>query len=183
AFQQDDVRRLHVAMRYAAGVRVIERAEHLAHDPCNILVREALAGVEIILQLLALDELHGDECDAGVLAILVDLDDVRMVQATGGLRFALEPREDVCGLAMRKLLRLDRLDRDGALDEGIEPLIHDTHRTAAELAADDVLAQLRGNGFRHATCTSSQSPTRSSARGAAPSCRDRRRPGRSATLP
>jgi hypothetical protein len=53
--------------------------------------REALVAVEVVLELLPGDELHRDERDALVLAVLVNGDDVRMVETSRRLRFALEP--------------------------------------------------------------------------------------------
>ena len=57
-------------------------------------VAEALVGLEVVLELAALDELHRDVPDAGVLAEVVDRDDVGMVEAPGGLRLAAEARDD-----------------------------------------------------------------------------------------
>ncbi len=55
---------------------------------------------EIFAQARALDELHRDERDAVLLAVLVDADDVGMMQAAGGLRLVLETRQELGGSSL-----------------------------------------------------------------------------------
>jgi len=150
-------------------------------------------------------------------------------------------REDFLRVAAGQLIRPDGLERDDALDQRIEGLVHDAHRAAPQLAPDLILPKFRKfrhqlfpsqpnagrsahrrlsacmralpNGargalmigalrgsyreesarppeafladclrvqnakrFAHVTYTSRRSPTRTSGQGAAPSCRDPRRP-------
>ena len=58
---------------------------------------EALVALEGFLELASLHELHRDVPDAVVLAEIVDRDDVGMIEAPGGLRFAAKAREDAFG--------------------------------------------------------------------------------------
>src|SRR5688572_6812630 len=53
--QQDQVRRLDVAVHDALLARVVERVEELAHEAHDLVELEALALVEIVLELAALD--------------------------------------------------------------------------------------------------------------------------------
>ena len=147
--KNNHVRRLHVAVGYAVAVCMVQRTQHLTHDACDFPVREALAIVEVVLELLALDEFHGDESDPAFFGIFVNRDDVRMTEPARCLRLALEPREHFAGIGLSELLRSDRLDRDRALDEGVETFVDDPHRAAPEFAADFVFAQLRWNRLGH----------------------------------
>ena len=132
----------------AALVRVLERVEDLHHDALDRRQREALVRLEVVAQLAPADVFHRDVGDRRpafgdrILAVLVDGDDVRVVEPPRRLRLALEAREDLRRLVAVQALGADGLDRDAALDEGIEPLVHDAHRALAELAPDDVLAEL-----------------------------------------
>ena len=109
------------------------------------LIAKALAAVEVVLELLALHELHGDESNANPvlrLAIFIDCDDMRMIEPPGRLGLTLETREQFAGLRRPpSCSRPDRLDRNGALDEGVEPFVDDTHRAVPQLAPDLVLAR------------------------------------------
>src|SRR5208337_1957901 len=94
------------------------------------------------------DKFHRDEHGARVLAEIVNGDDIRVIQPPCRLRFALEARDCVRRLRTLDLIATDGLDRNGTLDRRIEGFVDDTHRTAAELAADFVLPQ-PGRVFAH----------------------------------
>ena len=70
------VRRLDVAVDDAGLVRVVERAQQLAHHAHELPRLEAHVAVEEVLQILAADELHDDEGDLAFLAEVVHLHDV-----------------------------------------------------------------------------------------------------------
>jgi hypothetical protein len=93
------------------------------------------------------DELHRDVPDAGVLAAVVDRDDIGMRQPARRLRFAAKAREDFLRVAAGQLIRPDGLERDDALDQRIEGIVHDAHRAAPQLAPDLILPKFRK--FRH----------------------------------
>ncbi len=138
--EQDDVGRLDVAVNDAEPVRVAERVEDPGHHPHDVGGREPLVGFEVALELATADEFHRDVPDALVLADFVDRDDVGVRQPPGSLRLAAKAGNHRLGMLAGELVRANRLERDDALDHGVEPLVDDAHGTAAELAADLVLA-------------------------------------------
>ena len=85
---------------------------------------------------LAFEELHRDEQPAAVLADLVDLADVRMIDARRGARLAPQPlpRRLVAGE------RRHRLEGDGALEPLVARRVDDAHAAFAQLAHDRVAA-------------------------------------------
>ncbi len=137
------VGRLDVAVDDARLVRELQRVEQLAHDAHRLLKLEALVGVEEVLELLALDELHDDVGDVALLAEVVHLDDVRMVQPRDRLRLAHEPHRILFGRRLVVEVALeDGLDRDFAIEPRVQALVDDAHRTLAEHAGEVVPAQL-----------------------------------------
>ena len=140
--QQEDVRRLDVAMDHAQPMRVAERRQDLRQDAHRVRRPEALVLFEVLLELAPLDQLHRDVPDAGIFAEVVDRDDIGMRQPARGLRLAAKAREDLRRVAPGQLIRANGLERDDALDERIEGLVHDTHRAAPQFAPDFVLAEL-----------------------------------------
>ena len=100
--REEHVRRLEVAMNDAARVQRRQRGQDLEAD------RDGLGDVQrsapqLLGQRLALEQLHGDEQAAGVFADLVDLADVRMVDARRCPRFTPQP------LARRLVVRRRRI--------------------------------------------------------------------------
>ena len=86
---QKDVRRLEVAMDDAAGVERRERAS-MSSAIGSAWIDAQRAALQPLGERLALEQLHRDEELAVVFADLVDLADVRMVDAGRGARFAPE---------------------------------------------------------------------------------------------
>ena len=150
--EQEHVRGLHVAMHDALAVRVVERVEDLRHDAHGVGHLEALVRLEAFLQLATFHELHRDEPRAAVDVEIVDRDDVRMREAAGGFGLAAKAREQALGGVALQLIGADRLQRDRALDQRVEAFVDDAHRTAAELAAHLVLAELFGHRKRGSEC-------------------------------
>ena len=159
--QHDEVGGLHVSVGHALAVRVVERVQHLHHQPLHLLQGEALVGFKVIPQFTPLHIFHRDEghalastqgrlsaCDHGVIcfgddfAVVIHRDDALVIQAPGGLGLALESGQYVVNLAALELRRQDGLDGDHALDDGVIPLINNAHGTFSELAAKLVFAQL-----------------------------------------
>ncbi len=129
-------------------VRVLQRLEELTHDAHDVVHREALVRFEVALQLAPLHELHRDVVRAGVLAEVVDPDDVRMGEPARRLGLAAEARELLLRILALQILGADRLERDDPVDHRVVTLVHDPHRTLAELAADLESSELRD--FTHA---------------------------------
>ena len=123
----------------AGLVREVERVAQLAHDVHRFLHFEALVGVEEVLELLALDELHHDVRDVAFFAEVVHLHDVGMVQPRDRLRLAHEPhRVFLGGLVFVERALQDGLDRDLAVQPGVHALVDDAHRALAEHTYDVV---------------------------------------------
>jgi hypothetical protein len=65
-----------------------------------------------------------------------------VVEAPGGLDLLLEALLVLLELLLREV-QVDRLDRDGAIDDRVDGLVHGAHRTLADLR-DDLVATQRG---------------------------------------
>ena len=85
----------------------------------------------------ALDQLGDEQRVAVLLAHLVERDDARMVEPRRRLRLAQHPP---AGLAAR----LDRLDRDGALEPPVPGLVDDAEAAAADAALDQKAVEHEG---------------------------------------
>ncbi len=140
--EQEDVRRLDVAVDHALLVRVVERVQDLRHDAHDVGDAEALVRLEARLQLASLDELHRDVPDACFLAEIVDRHDVRVVEAARRVRLAAKAVDHLDRVLAGELVLADRLQRDDALDHRIVGFVDDAHRAAADLAPDLVLADV-----------------------------------------
>ncbi len=118
-------------------VRKIERVEQLAHDAHGLVAVEGLVVRQRGFQvLLAADELHHNVGDAGLFAEIVDLNDIRVVEARDCLRLAHEAHGEILRGILVELAHEDRLDRDLAVQLGVEGLADDTHRTLADHPLD-----------------------------------------------
>jgi hypothetical protein len=144
AVRQDQVRRLDVAMHDPAIVRVLQRLQELRHDRDDLRQLELRLAVEVFPQARAVDVFHGDVSHVGVLAVLVDRDDVGMVQPPRRARLVAKARHELVGDVGIDDVLAHGLDRDHALDVRIDRLVHDAHGAAAEHALDPVLAEVRG---------------------------------------
>ena len=91
----------------------------------------------MLLEVLALEVLHGDVRQALVLAELVDGDDVAVVEPAGGLGLALEAGDQL-GVADRGLAH--HLDRGQAVDRRVPALVDHAEGAAADLLEDLELA-------------------------------------------
>ena len=135
------VPRLDVAVDDPGLVREIERIEQLDHEAERLLELEALVGVEVVLQFLALDVLHHDVRQVAFGAEVVHLDDVAVVEPRDGAHFALEAHGNHARRFRVELAREDGLDRDPAVEVGVEAVVHQAHRPLAEDALDLVPAK------------------------------------------
>jgi hypothetical protein len=94
-------------------------------------------------QRFALQQLHGDEQLAPVLADLVELAHVRMVDARRGPSLAPEPLPRRFVAAQRR----HRLQSDHALQPLVARRVHGAHPALAELARDCVVPDAHGQAF------------------------------------
>ena len=137
-----DVRRLDVAVDDAPRVRELEPARDL-HQPEDLLrQRDVVAALDLAIEVLARQVLLDEVRDVRLEAELEDGDDVAVLQVAGDLGLAPEP------LARLGVLHRAGLDRDVALDEGVEPLVDDAEATDPDLLDDLVLAELLHGGPR-----------------------------------
>lgn len=98
--------------------------------------RERAAGAGL-LQRGAVDELHGQEGAALVLAVLVERADVGMVERADGPRLVEEPqRRGAVGVIVQ------HLERHAAAEPGVLGEVHGPHRAAAERPEDPVVGDL-----------------------------------------
>ncbi len=119
-------------------MRELERLAQLAHDAHDLLQVEALVGVEEVLELLALDELHDEVGNVVLLAEVVDLDNVRVVEPRHRLRFAYEPHREVLARVLVEVGLENRLDGDAPAKARVDAFVDDTHRALAQDALDVV---------------------------------------------
>ena len=116
-------------MHDAEVVRARERGAHLLEDvdaarerhrPARELARERRA-----------DEVLHDEIELALfgLADVVDVDDVRVVDAVGGARLAQHPRAEV---RLAAQVGANQLERDDAIDEHVARAVDDAHAAFAE---------------------------------------------------
>jgi hypothetical protein len=130
----EQVRRLDVAMNDAALMRRVERAGHL-HRQVDGLRDGDRAGLQQLLDALALAQLHHDERLAVVLLDVVDDADVRVVERGGELGLAVEARERR-GLGRQP--RRQELERDVAAELHVVRAVHDAHAAGAQLGLDAI---------------------------------------------
>ena len=107
----------------------------------DLLVEGHLARGEGVLQVDAVEQLHGHEELLALEAELVDGDDVRVAEEGGGLRL---PLEALAHHLVRVEAGRDPLDRDGAVQDRVVGAEHLAHGPLAELADDLVLADALG---------------------------------------
>ena len=130
-----NVGRLDIAMDDAAGVRRIERVGDLDAEREQFLHRHGLAA-DFLLQRHAVEELHGDEGLAVVLADVVDGADIRMIEGGGGLGLAQEtgPRLGVLRDTIGQQLQSHK-----AVQTRVLGFVNDAHAATAEPLDDAVV--------------------------------------------
>jgi hypothetical protein len=121
-------------------VRVVERAQELAHEPHELLGLEALVVVEAVLEIASADELHDDEGDVAFLAEVVHLDDVRVVEPGDRLRLLAKAHRVFARDLLVEVALEDGLDRDRAVQLRVERLVHEAHGAGADLPLQPVAA-------------------------------------------
>ena len=91
---QDDVLRLDVAVDQAGAVRGAQRLQHRVEDVQRGAGGQRALGLHDLTQRVPVDQLHGEEHAALVVALVVDRDDVGVAQPGGRARFAPEPADE-----------------------------------------------------------------------------------------
>ena len=132
---------LDVPVKDFAAVRVLQRAEQLAHQANRLDRREAVFGVEVVLEGLApANQLHHDVGEFFFIVIVEHLDDIDVIKFGCRLRFGQKPARILFSFGRVKLVLSDQLDSARSPELGINALIDDAHRALAQLADDLVLA-------------------------------------------
>ncbi len=128
-----DVARLDVAVDEARGVGVLEGAGDLGGEVDRLLLGETPLLAEDLLERAALDVFHDEVAAAAALADLDRADDVRMGEAPGGARLAIEALDvdRVLGEALG-----EDLDRDDAVEGELPGLVDGARRALRDLGED-----------------------------------------------
>ena len=121
----------------ALVVGLLERLGDLPRD-LERLVDGDGAAREALLEVLALDQLEGEEGLAVRLLEPVDRGDVRVVERGEEVRLALEARE---ALGVLRHLRRQHLDRDVAAEVRVGGAVDLAHPAGAEGGGDPVVRQ------------------------------------------
>ena len=124
----EDVGRLDVAVDDAVGVGGVQRVRNLSREVQHQTKRERPA-VHVLLERLALEQLHGDELRALELVDLVDRADVRVIERRGGARLAQKP---IGGLLIADAIGRQKLERHEARELDVLGLVDDAHAARAD---------------------------------------------------
>ena len=98
-----------------------------------------------VAEILSLDEFHDDQRRGARLEQFVDLADVRMVERGGGERLGSQPQD---GVGVGGVSFANRLQRNGAIQAGVDRLPDDAHTAAAEAGDDAIVADELGDQMR-----------------------------------
>jgi hypothetical protein len=147
----EDVRRLDVAVDDAACVSDAQGLGHVEADLHGVEIDQLLLLAQDLGERAALQVLHHVEVDAaagvrvvaatelGVLAVVEDGDDARVLELADHLDLAEEALDHLLALALvGHQIGLDGLDGDAAIDARIPGVVDHAHAAAAELPGDDV---------------------------------------------
>ena len=139
AVAHHDVLGLEIAMHDARSVRLRKTLGDLVGDVGEPSRRQPAVGQQIA-QGLALHPFHGDERHAGLMANVMDGQDVRMVQGGSRLGFLLEAMQTISIVGDTGW---EDFDRDSAIEAGIERAVYLTHAACTE-RTDDLIRTERG---------------------------------------
>ncbi len=137
--QDADVGGLEVAVHDPLLVRVGQPFRDLLHHVELVPQVVEAPGGDQLLEVGPVEQLHGQVELALLAAEIEDGDDVRMVEARGGLRLAVEPLDE---LVVGGVELGHRLDRDVTVQRPVVGAIDVAHGPRANLGDDQVLADL-----------------------------------------
>ena len=127
-------------MHDAVIVGVLQRQRKLDRDVRDFAPVEPPAGLELVFQADAVDQLHGIEQHAVLLAVAVQADDAFVPQRFERFDLGFEPFAKSLGLGQ---VRRQRLDRHALAGFGIGRRVHRAHAAFAERLVDFVGAEVR----------------------------------------
>jgi len=134
-----------VAMDDALNVCGIERIRDLDTEIQELLQRERLA-VNVMAQGIAVDELHGDERLAVLLANVINSADVRVVEGGSGMGFSAEAFE---GQRILPQIFWKKFQGDCAVEAHILSLEDHAHTASAKSFQDAVVRDGFANHREH----------------------------------
>jgi hypothetical protein len=123
---ENDVGGLDVPVDHSLAVGCRQARRHLRCDGGRLVRGQGAAHRPLLGQAPAVDELHDQVEPAVVGAEVVHAHDVRMVETGRGLCLQAEP------LDVRRLVRSQELDRDGAPENLVSRSPHLAHRAASQ---------------------------------------------------
>ena len=132
---EEDVVRLQVAVHELARVRLVQTERHLREHAHESRRSHSLFALEREAELFAVEVLHDQEPDIGLLVALEigDAHDVVVRQVRADLVLALEPRER--DLVTRDVV-VQHLHGDPRIGLLVDPLVHAPHAAIGDHAAD-----------------------------------------------
>ena len=133
----EDVPGLDVAVEDAVHVRDGEALAHLAHHVEARLERERLGALQVVVERVALEQLHHHVEPPLVLSHVVHGDEVAVLQLPGDLGLAVEA---LARLAVALEVGHHDLERDVAVVGVVEGAVDDAHRALADAIGDAVAA-------------------------------------------
>ena len=144
---EQDVRGLDVAVDDPGVVRGVERLGDLEHDRRGLRRCKRPGGGHALVQVVAVDEAHGDVGPPVVLAVVMDRDDVRVLDRRRGARFVQEALADA---RIAEPARRDDLQGHGPVEAELGGLVDDAHPPATGDRFHAVPGELRD--WRVRTC-------------------------------
>ena len=144
-FGQHDVARLQVAMDHSVLIRFLEALADV-DSVLQHLLRRQRSFHQAIAQGLAVEEFHDQEIRPILVADVMQGTDIGVVQRRNSPRFALEA---LLGLEIRRKMRRQDLDRDGAIQARVARTIHLTHAACAKRRLNFIGSEFRARGQGH----------------------------------
>ena len=129
------IARLDVAVDDAAGMRGRKSTRDLRGDSGGLARRQRTGAAQDRGEILSVDELHDDERTAGILAVVVHGDDVRVVQRGDGLGFLPEPGHEI---GVSAVFGAEHLDRDVTIQLLVVGPVDGRHPALADRPKDAV---------------------------------------------
>src|SRR5437763_1221922 len=149
-------------MNDSAPMCVLERGGQCGAYRTNFVIGERRRALDVVLQVATLDQLHDDERRArfGVLADVINGDDVRVTQARGRARLTSEAFEKFWLIGE---LRVEHLDSNMSVEQRVVRLPNSPHAASGDLADEPVATTEHAPAHSRPTSStgaSSRSPCR-----------------------
>ena len=132
----EEIRRFNVAMHNASRMSFVEGIGNLDR-PLKDLLDGGRLGLQNMPESFPLEQFHGNEGLAFMLANLVDSADIRVIQRRRSTGFPLKAIERL--LVFQRIWR-EKLQGDEATEGCVLGLVNDTHAAAAEFLQNAVVA-------------------------------------------